>query len=148
MKKKILYIDMDNVLVDFPSAFKFIDSKTKNNFLGNEDEIPNIFSKMMPLNGSIDAYNRLSDKYDTYILSTAPWNNPSAWGDKLKWVQKYLGENAKKRLILSHNKQLNFGDYLIDDRPHNGAKEFKGEWLHFGKNGIYKNWSDIFDYLL
>ena len=38
--------DMDNVL-DFPSAFKFIDSKTKNNFLGNEDEIPNTF-KMMP----------------------------------------------------------------------------------------------------
>lgn len=148
MKKKILYIDMDNVLVDFPSAFKFLDSATKKNFLGNEDEIPNIFSKMRPLDGSIDAYNRLSDKYDTYILSTAPWNNPTAWSDKLKWVQKYLGEKAKKRLILSHNKQLNLGDYLIDDRPNNGASEFKGEWLHFGEKGIYKKWENIIDYLL
>ncbi|NCG08090.1 MAG: 2-C-methyl-D-erythritol 4-phosphate cytidylyltransferase, partial [Verrucomicrobia bacterium] len=60
-------------------------------------------------------------RFDSYILSTAPWGNPTAWSDKLEWVKKHLGEVAKKRLILSHNKQLNKGDYLIDDRSRNGA---------------------------
>ena len=60
--------------------------------------------------------NRLKDKYDIYILSTAPWDNPSAWSDKLEWVKRYLGEVCYKRLILSHHKNLNAGDYLIDDR--------------------------------
>ena len=50
--------------------------------------------------GAIDAMNRLKDKYDIYILSTAPWDHPSAWSDKLEWVQRYLGEVCYKRLIL------------------------------------------------
>ena len=31
-------------------------------------------------------------------------------------MQKYLVKSAYKRLILSHHKNLNAGDYLIDDR--------------------------------
>ena len=31
-------------------------------------------------------------------------------------MKKYLGEIAYKRLILTHHKNLNFGDFLIDDR--------------------------------
>ena len=81
---------------------------------------------MQPNEGAIDAMNRLKDKYDIYILSTAPWDNPSAWSDKLEWVKRYLGEVCYKRLILSHHKNLNAGDYLIDDRKKNGAADFKG----------------------
>jgi len=58
-----------------------------------------------------------------------------------------LASPAYKRLILSHNKHLNYGDYLIDDRPNNGAKDFQGEWLHFGEDGIYKTWPEVMDYL-
>ena len=113
---------MDNVLVDFPSGLKKISSKTQSKFKNNKDDIPKIFSKMKPLDGAVEAFKKLSKKYDTYILSTAPWENPSAWKDKLLWVKKYLGKKAKKRLILSHHKNLNQGDFLIDDRPNNGAK--------------------------
>ena len=35
-----------------------------------------------------------TDKYDVYILSSAPWKNPSAWSDKLEWVKKYLGQDT------------------------------------------------------
>ena len=139
---------MDNVLVDFQSAFSFLDRATKEKFKNNLDDVPHIFSKMQPMEGAIRAFTKLVKKYDTYILSTAPWNNPSAWSDKLEWVQKYLGNVSKKKLILTHNKHLNIGDYLIDDRPNNGADRFKGDWLHFGENGQYKRWRDIIDYLL
>ena len=147
MAKEILYVDMDNVIVNFRSAFDKVSEEDKINFKNDMDEIPGIFAKMDPMPGSIDAYKKLSKKYDTYILSTAPWENPSAWSDKIEWTKKYLGEVAYKRLILSHNKNLNKGDYLIDDRPNNGAENFEGEWLHFGEGNRFPDWNAILEYL-
>ena len=80
---------MDNVLVDFPSAFPQVPNDVLEKYADNKDDIPGIFSLMQPLDDAIDAYEKLSQKYDTYILSTAPWDNPSAWSDKIIWVQKF-----------------------------------------------------------
>tara|TARA_B110000967_G_scaffold125339_1_gene128114 strand:+ start:1544 stop:1990 length:447 start_codon:yes stop_codon:yes gene_type:complete len=145
--KKIIYFDMDNVLVDFKSAFNKIEPDLLRKFDGQFDEIPGIFSLMEPLEGALEAYKTLSTKFDTYILSTAPWENSSAWSDKNKWVKRYLGKSAYKRLILSHNKHLNIGDYLIDDRTANGAGQFTGEHIHFGSPQFPK-WQSVLDYLL
>ena len=144
---KILFVDMDNVLVDFKSGINNLSEKDRNKYLKNYDEVPRIFSLMKPMPNAIESYQKLSKTYDTYILSTAPWNNPTAWSDKLLWVKRYLGKYAYKRLILSHNKNLNFGDYLIDDRLANGAGDFKGELIQFGSEK-FKTWKDVLNYLL
>ena len=115
---------MDNVLVDFKTGIDRISSYNKKEYEGRYDEVPDIFSLMDPMKGAIDSYNQLSSQYDTYILSTSPWDNPSAWQDKILWVKKYLEKSAYKRLILSHHKNLNRGDYLIDDRLKNGAMSY------------------------
>ena len=146
-RKKILYFDMDNVLVDFESGIEQLSEKIKEDYSGRLDEVPGIFSLMKPLKGSLEAFEKLSEKYDSYILSTAPWENPSAWSDKLLWVKKYLGEKAHKRLIISHNKNLNKGDYLIDDRLKNGAEKFEGEHIHFGQEK-FRDWESVVKYLL
>ena len=138
---------MDNVLVNFQSGLDKIDPQTQSKFNDKNDEIPGIFSLMEPVDGAIEAFEKLSSLYDTYILSTAPWENPSAWTDKLLWVKKYLGENARKRLILSHNKNLNHGDFLIDDRSNNGAEKFQGEWLQFGPGKKFPYWNSVLTYL-
>ena len=138
---------MDNVLVDFASGIKKTPERVRIEYEGRLDEVPGIFSLMKPLSGAICSFNRLSNKYDTYILSTAPWENPSAWSDKNRWVRKYLGEIAYKRLILTHHKNLNFGDLLIDDRTANGASLFKGEHIIFGSNK-FPNWEAVCNYLL
>jgi len=145
--KKILYIDMDNVLVDFPSGIEKLDKKTKDKFLDNYDEVPGIFSLMEPMKDAVASFNLLADKYDTYILSTAPWKNPSAWSDKLLWVQKLIGAKAYKRLIISHHKNMNKGHYLIDDREKNGAGDFEGELIQFGSDK-FKDWQAVLEYLL
>lgn len=147
MEKKILYIDMDNVLVDFQTGIDQCDEQTLKNFEGRLDEVPHIFGKMKPLKGAVEAFNQLSKKYDTYILSTSPWNNPTAWSDKVEWVKKHLGDGAYKRLILTHHKNLNKGHYLIDDRTKNGAASFEGELILFGSER-FPSWKEVLDYLL
>jgi len=145
--KKILYIDMDNVLVDFGFAVDRLDEKTRKKYEDKLDEIPGIFSKMEPMVGAVESFKKLSKHFDTYVLSTSPWENPSAWSDKLIWVKKYLGSYAYKRLILTHHKNLNSGDYLIDDRTKNGVDEFTGEHIHFGSER-FPDWDTVLNYLL
>ena len=144
---KIVYVDMDNVLVNFQSGIDKLSSKQFNEFKGRYYQVPNIFSLMDPLEGALEAFEKLSSKYDTYILSTAPWTNTTAWQDKIEWVQKYLGKLAYKKLILSHHKNLNAGDYLIDDRLRNGAGKFKGEHIHFATDK-FPDWDTVLDYLM
>lgn len=146
---KILYIDMDNVLVDFQSGIDRLTAETKEEYRGRLDEVPDIFSLMDPVEGAVESFHLLAQKFDVYILSTAPWNNPSAWRDKHEWVKTFLGRAAEKRLILSHNKHLNKGDFLIDDRhDKNGADKFGGELLHFGPGNRFPDWKAVVDYLL
>ena len=147
MESKILYFDMDNVLVDFNSGIVQLTTEIQKEFEGRLDEVPGVFSLMKPLEGALEAYEILSEKFDAYLLSTAPWDNSSAWADKNEWVKKYLGKSAYKRLILSHNKHLNLGDYLIDDRTANGAGQFTGELILFG-GSKFPNWNSVIHYLL
>ena len=138
---------MDGVLVDFQSGIDSLTEEQRESFKDGLDDVPGIFSKMKPVEGAIEAYEELTRHFDVYILSTAPWNNPSAWTDKLLWVKKYLGDLAHKRLILSHNKHLNDGDFLIDDRTANGAGDFKGEHVKF-LSEEFQNWDDVLNYLI
>lgn len=144
---KILYIDMDNVIVDFQSGIDKLSDKEQVKYEDRLDDVPGIFSLMVPMKNAIESVEKLSKIFDVYLLSTAPWDNPSAWSDKVIWVKKYLGEVAYKRLILSHHKNLNKGDYLIDDRTKNGADKFEGKHIHFGK-GQFKDWKTVMNYLL
>jgi len=145
--KKILYVDLDGVLVDFESALPHFSPRTLKRFKGHLDEVPKIFSRMAPVPGALESFARLSKHFDTYVLSTAPWDNPSAWSDKLEWVKKYLGNRAYKRLILTHHKNLNHGDFLVDDRKKNGARDFCGELILFGSKR-FPDWQAVVNYLL
>jgi 5'-nucleotidase len=146
MMKKILYVDMDNVLVDFPSGIARLEPGLVETYEGRLDEVPGIFALMDPVEDEIASFIRLAELFDTYILSTSPWENPSAWSDKLLWVKHHLGPQAHKRLILSHHKHLNQGKYLIDDRTKNGADRFLGQHIHFG-TPEFPDWKMVTVYL-
>ena len=144
---KRVFIDMDNVLVDFQSGLDQMSDEIKAEYAGRLDEIPGLFAKMKPMEGAIEAVHELQKHYDLFILSTAPWKNSSAWSDKVDWVKKYLNDVFYKRMVITHRKDLCQGDYLIDDCGKNGTSEFAGEWIHFGSE-LFPNWNDVLDYLL
>lgn len=145
--KKRLGFDMDNVLVDFQSGIDRLTPEQRSEYAGRLDECPGIFALMDPYPGAIDAYNTLCSYYDCYIVSTAPWKNPSAWSDKPIWVQSHLHEAAYKRLTLTHHKELVDVDFLIDDRTANGVSAFKGEHIHF-ETEKFPNWRVVTEYLI
>jgi len=137
---------MDDVLMDFQSKIDRLASDLRKKYAANLDEAPGIFGLMSPKPDAIESFIELTSLFDTYVLSTAPWENDTAWIDKLNWVKRHLGQHAHKRLILSHNKHLNKGDYLVDDRLANGADRFAGEHIHFASEK-YPDWKAVMQYL-
>ena len=146
-RKKRVFVDMDNVLVDFESGLAQVSEEVKQEYEGRLDEIPGLFGLMKPMPGAIDAMHELQKHYDMFILSTAPWKNPSAWSDKVTWVTKYLDDVFHKRMVITHRKDLCQGDYLIDDRGKNGTSEFAGEWIEFGSEK-FPDWNSVLVYLM
>ena len=143
---KRLYVDMDGVLVDFDSGVNRLNKMTRASYANDPKNAPGVFALMDPIPGAIEAINRLDEKFDVYILSTAPWNNPSAWSDKLNWVKLHLGKRFEKRLILSHHKDLLRGDFLIDDWDKHGTSDFKGKWIQF-RSSEFPDWDAVEKYL-
>jgi 5'-nucleotidase len=146
--KKILYFDMDGVLVDFKSALRKLGHGE--DFPG--DEIEGIFDLMDPMPGALDAVATLAPLYDVYILSTSPWKNATALPGKLAWIKRHFGEDKDnpfyKKVVFSHHKNLNVGDYLVDDRPTmRGADRFTGELIHFG-SPEFADWDAVTRYLV
>jgi len=146
---KLLYVDLDGVVADFMSAVNTHPKKDTHLYKEHPDTIPHIFRNLKPISGAINAVNILlkSSLYDVYFLSTAPWGNPSAWTDKRLWLEDRFGDKINRKLILTHRKDLVKGDILIDDRPNNGAKDFEGEWIHFGSDD-YPDWNMVLSYLI
>jgi len=129
-----IYIDMDGVLADFQKAAREIPDVI------NPDEVLD-FSTFTPMPGAIDAVAALIDMgHDVFIATTPPWNNPAAWGQKRNWIEKHLPQ-LKRKMFLTHRKDLLKGDILIDDSTYRGQTEFEGEFMHFGQNGM--DWSYV-----
>ena len=105
MNKKVLYIDMDGVLVDFNKAitnFLDIHPHLKDKFKDCPDHIPGIFRNPPPIDGAIDAIKKLhnSGKYDMFIATSAPWGNPQSLTDKRYWIEDYFPHIFHKKLLL------------------------------------------------
>ena len=137
---------MDGVLCDFDSKAEDTPQYLIDNHY-TAHRIPGFYRDLEPMPGALEAWKKLNEVFEVYICSSPSWSNPSSWIDKRLWVETYLGPDAKKKLILTHNKGLVKGDYLVDDNTWNGVEDFTGEHIHFGQEK-FPTWDEVMEYLM
>lgn len=148
--KELIFVDMDGVLVDAESGMKKWSDKlgisTKELFDKKLYHMPGFYADLPPMPMAKFAFESLCKKFEVYILTAPSWENPSCYTDKRLWVEKYLGDSAYKRLIISNDKSLFCGRAIIDDRTKYGVTKFNGEHIHFG-TPKYPDWNSVLKYL-
>ena len=146
---------MDGVIADFHAGVnalcdEFLDTTEINSSRDRVNALceanPEIFHDLPLIDGAIPAVHHLMNVFEVYFLSTPMWNVPASFTGKAIWLDKHFGSVAHRRLILTARKDLNIGDYLIDDRLFNGVDKFKGEHIHFGQPK-FKDWDMVLEYL-
>ena len=69
--------------------------------------------------------------------------NPMSYTEKRVWAENNFGMEMVERLIISPNKSLLKGEYLIDDNISGKGREgFEGGILQYG-SAQYLDWSTI-----
>ncbi|WP_066800682.1 5' nucleotidase, NT5C type [Moraxella oblonga] len=135
----LILIDQDNVLANFDKGmvdcfckqFPHLPlNKERTKFYWADDypEYANYFSQIYttkgffehlePMNGAIDAIKALlAFGHDVRICTSPISDYRHCVNEKFIWVEKHLGFDWTKRLILTKDKSWVRGDILIDDKP-------------------------------
>ena len=135
--KKIIYIDMDGVISDFNKAAK----------QGGYTHRPDLKVNYRTLDlipGARSALIRLNHDFDIFIATTPPWSRPDVWTHKREWIGEHFPW-LKRKMILTHRKDLLIGDILIDDSRWRGQPDFQGLWLWFGTAQKCKDWKSTLE---
>ena len=132
MRKKILYIDLDNTICDFSGSPRLKDWQEKARNPAAMWEA-NFFEDLLPLPGAMAGVRELLDSglYDVWVLTQPVANSPRSYGEKAAWVLKYLPE-LKDKIVMTQNKLLCIGDILIDDDER--WEGFSGEFIYFNRS--------------
>ena len=146
--KRIVYIDMDDTLADFMGAYET--ARERNPAMMFPQAEYGFFANLEPLEDAIESVQRLldSEHLSPYILTAPSTINPLCYTEKRIWVEQHLGMEMVERLIISPDKSLLKGDYLIDDIPEGkGQENFEGELLQFA-SPAYPDWQSVMSYLM
>ena len=137
--KKIIYIDMDGVISDFDKA-----AQEQGN--GKRPDLYVDYRNLELMPHAKESLMKLNEDFDIYIASTPSWSRPEVWAHKREWIEEHFPW-LKRKLILTHHKNLLLGDMLIDDSRWRGQPDFKGQWLWFGTAQRAKDWPTTLEYI-
>jgi len=144
-----IFVDMDGVIADFQHA---VEEYKKDNEIPTDKKLhrPELkidFSKIPVMPGAREALHKLNAAgHDIFIATTPPWDRPEAWGHKRNWIEEHFPW-LKRKMFLTHRKDLLDGDILIDDTRFRGQPDFKGTWIWFGVDSRCKNWEQVLEFI-
>ena len=145
MRKKIVYVDMDNVLCNFTKSYKA--GLIKNPTQQYPQSEMGFFINLEEMTDSISSFRKLQEKYDVWILTRPSFYNLNCFTEKATWVIEHFDFDVLTQTIMCGNKSLLKGDYLIDDTNNDGQSDFEGEWLEFGSEK-FPDWNSVVEYLI
>ena len=140
-----IFIDMDGVIADFEKAAESAALEKGVLKLSRPDLFVN-YRTLSVIDGAIEAVAKLNADHEVFIASTPPWTRPEVWGHKREWIGEHFPD-LKRKIILTHRKDLLIGDILIDDSRYRGQPDFQGEWFWFNKNWNNKNWEACIEWI-
>lgn len=128
LEKKVVLIDIDDVLADFAGAIK---DKTTLQKDPVEMYEPGFFRNLSVLPGAQAAVSELlrNPMLDVYIASKPLYKRPGSATEKFEWINEHFPA-LKNKIFLTPNKHLLLGHILIDDTAYWG-EGFKGNFVHF-----------------
>lgn len=164
-KNKTYLVDMDGVLAAYYAKFleKWREHYPEREFILEEElkehdlehsypekylqdinkirEDTYFFNELEPIKYALEGIQELA-KYNTVFICTAPSvdNLHSAHG-KTMWIREHLGKDWLRRTIITKDKTLVHGDYLIDDKPHIKGVN-KPTWEHILYDQPYNRGKD------
>jgi 5'-nucleotidase len=137
MDNILLLCDMDGVVVDFAKGFREGYAKLYNEPDPGEltcfevfDAYPHIeetklwdvwhqkgfFLGLDPMPGALEALEAM-ERCGVDIWFCSSPSATSSWSEKAEWIDHWLGDKWVRKLILTKDKTLVVGDYLLDDKP-------------------------------
>lgn len=186
--KPILLIDMDGVMANYYGSFLegwkrrypnrgFIPEGELKSFYiedsyaeEHNDDIRELttargfFRGIKPIPGAIETLRKiLSERKFEPFICTAPEveaEGQCCFSEKAEWVDHLLGREWTERLILTKDKTLVHGDFLLDDKPVIKGINRQPSWerivFHQSYNGGvvgkrlngWENWNELEDILL
>ena len=136
-----IYIDMDGVITDFKQGQEYQGYK-----LSKRPDLVVNYRTLPVMEGAIKSVAKLNADHEIFIASTPPWTRPEVWGHKREWLEEHF-PYLKRKLILTHRKDLLIGDVLIDDTRFRGQPDFQGNWFWFNKDWSNRNWNACLEYI-
>ncbi|MCA1233261.1 5'-3'-deoxyribonucleotidase [Bacillus velezensis] len=135
--KKVIAIDMDQVLADLLSDWVAYINTYDDPFLKEEDILCwdiskysntqnnvyrlldyELFRNLDVIEGSQRAVKELTKKYEVYVVTTAT-NHPESLKAKLEWLTEHFPFIPHSNVVLCGNKNIIKADIMIDDGIHN-----------------------------
>lgn len=146
MSRPTVLVDLDGVLADFDKAYfdlaadlgikmdcelgdqkhrfasKHLVDKKADRIMRRFVDSPGWFKNLHPIPGAREGFLHLATKADLWVVTKPLESNPTCRDEKALWVERHLGIEWEKRLIIAPDKSRIVGDILLDDAP-------KLEWI-------------------
>lgn len=168
--RPIVLVDLDGPLADFDSHFfgrcaeegweldVTLDDKSQRFATAHMPDLvhrklardmvnsPGWFAELPVVPDAVEGLPRLAEVAEVWLCSKPLEANPTCRDEKAAWVRENFGEEWEYRLILTSDKSMVRGDFLLDDAPHPDWFP-KASWLPViypaSWNGRGSKWSGI-----